>query len=162
MSSNALFDRYKYPYLYHFTCYGFLSLVYWHNWKLYPYIVSSFFLLTVRMNRILVELQNRVDAFLLWLWVPVSRGVVYTINATAATADEWETLLDWILLAGSIKFTSRRPLTVIWREFGSIWQIARFCHWWWLPVGRSVVVLQAYWIRTTLELEQCIWKERWP
>jgi hypothetical protein len=34
-------------------------------------------------------------------------GGVYTINATAATADERETLLDNFLRAGSIKFTPR-------------------------------------------------------
>jgi hypothetical protein len=34
-------------------------------------------------------------------------GGVYTINATAATADERETLLDNFLRVGSIKFTPR-------------------------------------------------------
>jgi hypothetical protein len=35
------------------------------------------------------------------------RGGVYTVNATAATADERETLLDNFLRAVSIKFTPR-------------------------------------------------------
>ena len=38
-------------------------------------------------------------------------GGVYTINATAATADERETLLDNFIRAGSIKFSPRENFT---------------------------------------------------
>jgi hypothetical protein len=51
-------------------------------------------------------------------------GGVYTINATAATADERETLLDNFLRAGSIKFTPRDPVCYV-----CTWRFAYKCCW---------------------------------
>jgi hypothetical protein len=46
---------------------------------------------------------------------------VYIVNATAATADERETLLYNFLRAGSIKFTSRENFAGDWIGEDGIW-----------------------------------------